>query len=79
MGKIPKSLPSQVRAWTEARQRYHLSHGLVRADQDAVGAGSGWLRSPAMLARVVEQRFSFKARETRVPDNNAVAIRRMSQ
>lgn len=30
MGKIPKSLPSQVRAWTEARQRYHLSHAQVQ-------------------------------------------------
>ena len=37
---------------------------LVRAGQDAVGAGSGWLRSPAILARVVEQRLSFKTRET---------------
>jgi hypothetical protein len=32
-----------------------------------------------MLARVVEQRLSFKARETRVPDNNALVIRRASQ
>jgi hypothetical protein len=30
MGKIPKSLPSQVRAWTEARRRYHLSHAQVQ-------------------------------------------------
>jgi hypothetical protein len=26
MGKILKSLPPQVQAWTEARQRHHLSH-----------------------------------------------------
>jgi hypothetical protein len=38
---------------------------VVRADEDAVGAGSGWLRSPTMLGRVVEQRLSFKAREIR--------------
>ena len=30
MGKIPKSLPPQVQAWTEARQRYHLSHAQVQ-------------------------------------------------
>jgi len=32
------------------------------------------LRSPAVLARVVEQRLSFKARETRVPGNGALVI-----
>jgi hypothetical protein len=47
--------------------RYVSVAVLVRADQDAVGAASGWLRSPAVLARVVEQRLSFKARETWVP------------
>jgi hypothetical protein len=30
MGKIPKSLPPQAQAWTEARQRYHLSHAQVQ-------------------------------------------------
>jgi hypothetical protein len=32
-----------------------------------------------MLVRVVEQRLSFKARETRVPGNNALAIWRAGQ
>lgn len=30
MGKTPKSLPPRARAWTEARQRYHLSHAQVQ-------------------------------------------------
>jgi hypothetical protein len=30
MGKIPKSFPPQAQAWTEARQRYHLSHAQVQ-------------------------------------------------
>jgi hypothetical protein len=30
MGKIPESRPPQVQAWTEARQRYHLSHAQVQ-------------------------------------------------
>jgi hypothetical protein len=30
MGKIPKSLPPQAQAWTEARQRYHFSHAQVQ-------------------------------------------------
>jgi hypothetical protein len=28
--KIPKSLPPQAQAWTEACQRYHLSHAQVQ-------------------------------------------------
>jgi hypothetical protein len=28
--KISKSLPPQAQAWTEARQRYHLSHAQVQ-------------------------------------------------
>jgi hypothetical protein len=44
---------------------------LVRAGQDAVGAGSGWLRSPAMLARVVEQRVSGRlaSRQVNIADS----------
>jgi hypothetical protein len=34
-----------------------------RAAQDAVSAGSGWLRSPALLAGVVERRLSSRARD----------------
>jgi hypothetical protein len=30
MRKIPKSLPPQAEAWTEARQRYHLSHAQLQ-------------------------------------------------
>ena len=28
--KISKSLPPRAQAWTEARQRYHLSHAQVQ-------------------------------------------------
>ena len=48
---------------------------LVGAGQDAVGAGSGWLRSPALLARVVEQRLSSRAREIRTPGNKRIGYR----
>jgi hypothetical protein len=30
MGKSPNSLPPQAQAWTEARQRYHLSHAQMQ-------------------------------------------------
>ena len=52
---------------------------LVPAGQDAVGAVSGWLLSPPLLARVVEERLTFKARKTQVPGNNALDIGRASQ
>jgi hypothetical protein len=52
---------------------------LVRAAQDAVGAVSGWLLSPALLARVVEQRLNLKARKTQVLGNNALSTGLASQ
>jgi hypothetical protein len=39
--KIPKSLPPQAQAWTEARQRYHLSQ--------RAGADGPRTRPPAMI------------------------------
>ena len=34
--KIPESRPPQAQAWTEARQRYHLSHAQVQMARELV-------------------------------------------
>ena len=34
--KIPKSLPPQAQAWTEARHRYHLSHAQVQMARELI-------------------------------------------
>jgi hypothetical protein len=34
--KIPKSLPPQAQAWTEARQRHHLSPARVQMARELV-------------------------------------------
>ena len=49
MGKIPKSLPPQARAWTEARQRYHLSHAQVQMARE-LGL------NPRKLGKIANQR-----------------------
>ena len=35
MGKSQKALPPQVRAWVEARKRYHLTHAQVQMARES--------------------------------------------